>query len=189
MVNTDVDFAEARRASFVFNAGGGCYLAKDWPLPAHILDLSAEFRNITNGRLVPEGKGLLGALAYYGLDSIGTKHKEEMRKRIMQGRPFTPEEEKKIGLYCLGDARDVVRLLPKMLPHINLRQALYREFEAGALSRRIRRLLGADRPSWPAHRYGHFPVACRRTHLGCDARCDGARRRRPLPSLRAQQFR
>jgi hypothetical protein len=33
-------------------------------LPANILDLSAEFRCITNGRTVPAGKGLLGALAY-----------------------------------------------------------------------------------------------------------------------------
>jgi hypothetical protein len=47
---------------FVANAECACHLALNWPLPARILDLSPEFRNITNGRLAPEGKGLLGAL-------------------------------------------------------------------------------------------------------------------------------
>ena len=34
------------------------------PLPANVLDLSPAFRNLTNGRFTPEGKGLLGALRY-----------------------------------------------------------------------------------------------------------------------------
>jgi hypothetical protein len=81
--------------SFAANAECACHLALGWPLPAKILDLSPAFRNITNGRVTPEGKGLVGALRYYGLDTLGAKHKDEMRARIMQGWPFTPEEQRK----------------------------------------------------------------------------------------------
>ena len=80
--------------SFVANAECACHLALGWPLPANVLDLSPAFRNLTNGRSTPEGKGLLGALRYFGLDAIGTKQKDAMQKRIMQGWPFTPEEQR-----------------------------------------------------------------------------------------------
>src|SRR5262249_24474286 len=49
----------------------GCYRALGWAMPERILDLSAEFRNRTCGLPTPAGKGLLGALAYFGLDGIG----------------------------------------------------------------------------------------------------------------------
>jgi DNA polymerase I len=71
--------------SFVANAECACHLSLGWPLPAKVLDLSPAFRNLTNGRSTPEGKGLVGALRYYGLDSIGTKQKDAMQKRVMQG--------------------------------------------------------------------------------------------------------
>ena len=61
--------------SFVANAECACHLALGWPLPARILDLSPAFRNLTNGRYTPEGKGLLGALRYYGLDTINRQAK------------------------------------------------------------------------------------------------------------------
>ena len=89
--------------SFVANAECACHLALGWPLPANVLDLSPAFRNLTNGRSTPEGKGLLGALRYFGLDAIGTKQKDAMQKRIMQGWPFTPEEREQILAYCASD--------------------------------------------------------------------------------------
>ena len=46
--------------SFVANAECACHLALGWPLPAKVLDLSPVFRNLTNGRSTPDGKGLLG---------------------------------------------------------------------------------------------------------------------------------
>src|SRR4051794_11702949 len=46
----------------------GCHLALGWGLPARVLDLYAEFRNLTNGLEPPLGAGLLGALAWHGLD-------------------------------------------------------------------------------------------------------------------------
>ena len=80
---------------FVANAECACHLALGWPLPANVLDLSPVFRCVVNGRIVPQGKGLLGALAYYGLNSIGAKHKDAMRERILQGPPFSPEERER----------------------------------------------------------------------------------------------
>jgi DNA polymerase-1 len=110
-----------------------CHLALGWPLPVNVLDLSPEFRCIVNGRTVPEGKGLLGALAYFGLDSIGSKHKDAMRDRIIKGWPFTAEERAAILLYCASDPDAMARLLPHLLPHIDLEIALYRgEFVAAS---------------------------------------------------------
>ena len=118
---------------FVANAELGCHLALGWPPPANVLDLNTEFRCIVNGRAVPAGKGLLGALAYYGLDSISSKHKDTMRDRILQGWPFTAKEREEILRYCAGDVDAMVRLLPKMLPDIELYIALHRgEFVAAS---------------------------------------------------------
>jgi DNA polymerase I len=119
--------------SFVANAECACHLALGWPLPARILDLSPAFRNRTNGRSTPEGKGLLGALRYYGFDTINPKKKDAMRARILRGWPFTEEERKQILNYCFGDAEDLIRLLPRILsePEFDLGVALYHgEFAA-----------------------------------------------------------
>jgi DNA polymerase I len=101
--------------NFVANAELACHLALDWPVPRYVLDLNPAFRNLTNGRHTPEGKGLLGALSYYGIDNIGSKKKDAMHKRIMQGWPFTAEEQEEILAYCLSDAEALKLLLPKIL--------------------------------------------------------------------------
>ena len=110
---------------FAATAECACHLSLGWPLPQKILDLSPVFRCVVNGREVPAGKGLIGALAHFGIDSIGTKRKEDMRKRIMQGWPFSPEEREKILTYCLSDTDALAALLPKLLPHVELETALH----------------------------------------------------------------
>ena len=155
---------------FVGNAELGCHLALGWPLPANVLDLSPEFRCLVNGRTAPEGKGLLGALAYFGLDTIGSKRKDDLRKRIMQGWPFTDEERAEILDYCATDVDAMVRLLPKLLPHIDLPIALYR----GAFVA----TLGADGACRRADRHGDIPAARRQAGVAVRARRDGAGDRR-----------
>jgi DNA polymerase-1 len=119
--------------SFAANAECACHLALGWPLPANVLDLSPAFRNLTNGRWTPEGKGLLGALRYYGFSNTDQKQKDAMRDRIMRGWPFTPEEQQKILTYCTGDVNDLRRLLTRMLPEINLGVAMHHgEFAAAS---------------------------------------------------------
>jgi hypothetical protein len=113
---------------YVANAEIACHLALGWPTPKNILDLSPVFRCITNGRDAPEGRGLIGALRWYHIDAIDAKRKDALRGRIMKGWPFTLEEQKIILDYCLGDATDLTRLLPKMLSditNIGLNVALY----------------------------------------------------------------
>ena len=111
---------------FVGNAELSCHLALGWPLPVNVVDLNPEFRCIVNGRTAPEGKGLLGAMAYFGLDAIDSKRKDDLRKRIMQGWPFSDTERADILKYCASDVDAMVRLLPKLLPQIELKVALYR---------------------------------------------------------------
>jgi hypothetical protein len=113
---------------FVANAELACHLALGWPLPAQVLDLSPVFRCIVNGRNTPNGKGLLGALAYYCIDSIGAKRKDAMRERIIKGFPFTPEEWAQILDYCESDVYPALaELLPKILqdPDFDLDIALH----------------------------------------------------------------
>jgi hypothetical protein len=55
----------------------GCHKALGWPMPINILDLFTEFRELTNG-IYGGKRGLLNALVYYGLDSIGVEEKEDM---------------------------------------------------------------------------------------------------------------
>src|SRR5215475_6814578 len=54
--------------AFYSSAEWGCHLALGWPLPHYVLDLFCEFRCLTNGRTLPLGASLLGALSWYGLD-------------------------------------------------------------------------------------------------------------------------
>ena len=95
-------------------------------MPARILDPFTEFRNLTNGLSRPNGSGLLGALIYFGLDTIGAGEKEDMRAMFMRGGPFS-EKERKDGLdYCQTDVDGLGRLLVAMAPGIDLPRALLR---------------------------------------------------------------
>jgi DNA polymerase I len=118
--------------SFVANAEMACHLSLEWPVPKNVLDLSPAFRNLTNGRSTPEGKGLIGLLRYYGLDAIDVKRKDTMRQRILQGWPFTQEERGQILKYCMSDVDSLARVLPRILSDIDyLGVALYHgEFAA-----------------------------------------------------------
>ena len=117
--------------NFVANAEVACHLALDWPAPSPVLDLSPVFRNLTNGVYTPEGKGLLGALRFFNLDTIAAKHKDAMQKRVVSGWPFTPQERRQILRYCADDVDALRRLLLAMLPAIELDIALYHgEFAA-----------------------------------------------------------
>ena len=103
----------------------GCFKALGWPKPAHILDLYVEFRNRTNGLWTPAGSGLVGALTYFGLDGIGAQEKDDLRALILRGGPWS-EDEIAILDYCGADVEALERLLPKMLPRIDLPRALLR---------------------------------------------------------------
>jgi DNA polymerase-1 len=118
--------AAALFVAYYASAEIGCHLALGWPVPERVLDLFTEFRNHTNGVPTENGWGLLGALAYHGLDGIGTVEKEEMRDLILRGGPWTDAEREAILDYCETDVAALARLLPAMLLHIDLPRALLR---------------------------------------------------------------
>lgn len=104
----------------------GCHKVLGWPMPARVLDLFSEFRGHTNGLPTPSGAGLIGALAYYGVDSIGTTEKKEMRNLVLRGGPWSEDEREAILEYCSSDVTALVRLMPAMLPHLDLPRSLVR---------------------------------------------------------------
>jgi hypothetical protein len=104
----------------------GCHRALGWPLPARVLDLYVEFRSQTNGLPLIAGRGLVGALAAHGLDSIGADEKAEMRNLVMRGGPWSDDERFAVLNYCESDVDALARLLPAMLSRIDMPRALLR---------------------------------------------------------------
>ncbi len=104
----------------------GCHLALDWPLPANVLDLYVEFRNLTNGLGPPAGNSLLGALVFFGLDSMSAVEKESMRALALRGAPYTAEQQESLLRYCESDVMALAKLLETMLPNIDVPRAVYR---------------------------------------------------------------
>ena len=104
----------------------GCFLALGWPMPARVLDPFTEFRCRTNGLEKPCGNGLLGALAYFGLNAIDAAEKTEMRDLAIRGGPYSAAERAALLDYCESDVVGLNQLLPVMLPQIDLSRALLR---------------------------------------------------------------
>lgn len=103
----------------------GCFRTLGWPIPERVLDLYPEFANLMNG--VHAGrKGLVHAMEYFGLDTIGVVEKKAMVDLILRGPPWTDEEKQQIVEYCNSDVDALARLLPAMIPFIDLPRALFR---------------------------------------------------------------
>ena len=108
--------ADALFVAFYASAELGVYRVLGWQMPERVLDPFIEFRNRTNGLPTPAGSGLLGALAYFGLDGMAAVEKREMQEAIGNGTwrgRYTPEE---ILDYCEGDVETLAQLLLAMLP-------------------------------------------------------------------------
>jgi DNA polymerase-1 len=97
-----------------------------WPAPARTLDLFFEFRALTNKLETPSGCGLLGALVYHGLPAMAGAEKEEMRNLAIRGGPFSAEEKAALLNYCEEDVAALAKLLPAMLPAIDVPRAIFR---------------------------------------------------------------
>lgn len=122
----------------------GCFQALGWSTPVNLLDLYAEFRCHTNGRVLPCGNGLLGALTFFGLPSMLADEKESMRALVLRGGPWSPEEQPAILDYCEQDVVALRRLLPAMAPHIDWPRALLRGRYTAAVAAMERRGIPLD---------------------------------------------
>jgi DNA polymerase-1 len=120
--------------SYYSSAEVGCHLALGWPAPANVLDLFVEFRNLTNASnpnkkddsAPRQGRSLLAAMAYHGLDAMAATEKDDLRSIAMRGPPWDDEERQALVAYALEDVRALEHLLPRMLPKISLGHALLR---------------------------------------------------------------
>jgi hypothetical protein len=101
---------------FYASAEMGCHLQLGWALPENILDLYIEFRALTNGYELPHGRGLLGALLFFGLPAIDGIEKSELRMLARRGGPYTEAEQVALLDYCETDVHALVALLPKLFP-------------------------------------------------------------------------
>ncbi|HHZ68991.1 MAG TPA: DNA polymerase I [Methylococcaceae bacterium] len=117
---------DALFVAYYASAEFNCHLALGWELPCYVLDLFVEFRNTTNGLATPCGAGLVGALTYYGLSSIEAADKASMRELAIRAGHYSNQEKAKLLDYCESDVDALKRLLPVMLPHIDLPRAILR---------------------------------------------------------------
>jgi hypothetical protein len=114
--------------AFFASAEMGCFLALGWPLPVRLLDLYVEFKRHVCGKDgEPNKPSLVYALDWFGLDSLNINEKEAMRALASRrGMVYTDAERQALLAYCESDVSALVRLLPRMLPQIDLRRAVLR---------------------------------------------------------------
>ena len=103
-----------------------CFAALRWAQPTHLLDLYAEFRWLTNGLQLANGNGLLGALLYFGLPTVGGEQKDAMRDLVLTGGPWSSAEQLAILDYCESDVVALADLLSAMWSQIDWPRALLR---------------------------------------------------------------
>ena len=152
-------------SAFSVGAEMGSYFNEGWPYPANIICTFAEMMTYHNTRLCKAGErskevpGLIDALAYYKLPTIGAETKKEMRELAMRGPPFTYEELIALIDYCEADVMACRRLFWAMLRHghIDLLRAPIR----GAFMARLARVEWNGIPIDPNMRKlieEHFPA-------------------------------
>ena len=145
-----VPFRTDHRALFVAYAAAAefsVFHQLGWPAPERTLDLFFEFRAATNGLTTPSGSGLLGALVYHGLPAMAGAEKEEMRELAIRGGPFTDAERVALLDYCAEDVAGLRRLLPAMLPRLDLPRAILRGRYAWAVAAMEHRGIPIDVPT------------------------------------------
>jgi DNA polymerase I len=102
--------------AYYASAETSCFDVLGWPRPCRMLDLFTEFRCLNNGVGSGHGNGLIGALLYYGLPTIGGEEKDAMRDLIIGGGPWSDDQAAQIVAYCESDVDALGALLGAMLP-------------------------------------------------------------------------
>lgn len=113
-------------AAYQASAEMGTFLSLGWGRPAHILDPYVEFLLMKNGLVDLKESSLLAACLVFGIDGGDAALKETMRQRILEGPPYSKEDQQKILDYCETDVILTTRLFKKMKPGIDLPRALLR---------------------------------------------------------------
>ena len=112
--------------AYFSSAEWNCFRSLGWSLPACVLDLWAEFRNLHNGTRPAAGWGLLGCLMHFGFDSMMASEKQELRELAIRGGPYTAAEMLALLDYCQTDVDALDKLLTVMVPLIDMPRAILR---------------------------------------------------------------
>jgi hypothetical protein len=119
--------AEMLMIAYFATAELTCFLALGWPQPANLLDLCVEYKWLRCGRDGTKRPSLAYVLDQFGLDSLDVAEKQEMRTLACRtGLPYTNAERQALLNYCERDVDALVRLLPRMLPDLDLPRAILR---------------------------------------------------------------
>lgn len=103
----------------------GCFLTLGWATPVNVLDLYICFRIHTNQKKLPCGNKLIGALAYFGLNTIAAEEKMTMQNLVLRCGPWSPFEQEEILDYCESDVTALEALLSAMAENIDWPRALF----------------------------------------------------------------
>ena len=123
---------DAVMLAYAAQAELGCFLPLGWPLPAHVVDLFAEFRTLTNGTGIKAS--LLAALAHYNLPHMEATLKDTMRDLVLRG-DWNTDERRQVLDYCQSDVEALEALLSAMADSIDWPRALIRGAYAAAVAR------------------------------------------------------
>lgn len=74
-------------------------------------------------------------MAYHGFDSIDAAEKDAMRQLVLRDEPYTAAEQRAVLDYCQTDVDALAKLLPAMIPDIDLPRALLRGRYMAAVAR------------------------------------------------------
>ena len=104
----------------------GCFRALGWSTDIEVVDLYAEFRTLTNGLELPEGRSLIGAANYFGVPAQNHAHKAAMQQLALRGGPFSDIEKSSLMAYCAQDVDMTNALFLAMKDQIDYPRAMLR---------------------------------------------------------------
>jgi hypothetical protein len=145
--------SDALIIGYMLAAEFGCHIALGWGEPACALDAYVEFRHFVNDGSVKSGDrdkgfyGIDGALRYFLEDEIDHARKQAMRDRILQGPPFSAQEEGDSLDYCEDDTRKLARVVSHIVPTIrSLPHAMFRAKVQWTIAQQERRGVSLNLP-------------------------------------------
>lgn len=102
--------------AYLASAEVACLTVLGWPVTDWVLDLYAEFRNLTNGKADVRGASLAKAAAFFGGGWVDETEKAQMRALAQRGGPYSEEERSMLLRYCEADVAALEGVFWGMLP-------------------------------------------------------------------------
>ncbi len=102
-----------------------CFLTLGWPLPVYLVDLYAEFRNISNG-IYFGACSCADMLKFFGSSFIDAVVRLDMLQLIQRGGAYSGQEMAALQNYCDRNVAVTERLFECLKPHLDAERTLFR---------------------------------------------------------------